>query len=103
MAKIEKNIMVVFSGNGEESCWAINENAYDQIRHNFLIDDLYSDIKGMEINHYVKTKDGGRFYNIFPTDIIKLFPTENKKLKGFRAKIILEPIITEELEEGWYE
>lgn len=103
MASVEKNIIVVFSGDGENDCYAIDEYTYDQIHKNELFHGDYDHFKSYAINKYVKMKNGERLYSIFPSALTLLLPKENPTLKGFRMKLILEPIVAGDIEEGWFE
>ncbi|MGV8173307.1 MAG: hypothetical protein ACP5M6_03780 [Methanobrevibacter sp.] len=102
---MDKEITVVFSGNGEESCLAVDSATYDAINmdNTGMIDDYYPRIKKLVTNKFVKLKNGDRLFNISVSELCRLFPQESKHLKGYKAKITLEPITADEIDEGWFD
>lgn len=94
---VKKQITVVFSGNGADPTLAIDKNTYQNIRG-----ELFDRFKDLEINKYVTLKDGERLYNIFENELLDLFPKKNNKLKGYIATITFEPIISDQINKGWF-
>lgn len=104
MALIEKKIDIVFSGNGESPCWTTREATYDELYSDELLNDDYaSRMKETRKNHYTRLKDGSPLYEIDKFDIFDLFPKPSKDLKGFKMRLILEPLTSEDVDGGWFE
>lgn len=104
MALVEKKIDIVFSRNGESPCWTTRESTYDELYSDELLNDDYAPrMKEIRKNYYKRFKDGSSLYEIDKFDIFDLFPKESKDLKGFKMRLILEPLTSEDVEEGWFE
>lgn len=101
---MEKNFTVVFSGNGESPCLAVNEEAYDQIYTDGLLHDGYAKrMKELRRNNYHRLKDGTRLWDIHLHEMFDWLPKESPDLKGYKLKMSFEPLTADDVEQGWFE
>jgi hypothetical protein len=101
---IEKEYTVVFSGNGENPCLAVNEEAYDKIYADELLHDNYAKrMKELRYDNYHRLKDGTRLWDIEVYKMFDWLPKESPDLKGYKLKMSFEPLTAEDVEEGWFE
>lgn len=103
----EFNLIAIYSGNGEDSCLAIDKESFKKIYQNQgMIDDEFTIEHWWESseNWYKELANGEKLYNIYESGLldmffIKRYYRDNKGAVGFRAKVIVEPVFENEVRE----
>lgn len=98
-------MIAIRSGNGEESCLAIDKESFRKVYENSGMINKDHPIESWTLideNWYVELANGEKLYNVFDWELLNMFPVEryymdHKGAVGFRAKIVVEPIYENEI------
>jgi hypothetical protein len=101
----EFDLVAIRSGNGEESCLAVNKESFIKLYQNMgMINEDHPIESWTDIceNWYVELVNGEKLYNVFDYVLLDMFHIERyykdyKGAVGFRAKVVVEPIYENEI------
>ncbi len=98
---MKRSVNIVYSKFNGESCFTVDEWTYDQMyKDQLLYDDMGEGLKHFRRHEAAKLSNNADLYEVDKFDLLEsLVPKETAEIKGFRMKIIYEPINKSEIKQ----